>query len=119
MARFFNRKVTLDGHTFDSKKEASRYSELFLLQSSGAITDLSLHPEFELFPSFLVVENGKKKTIRKAVYTADFSYREPGNPRIIVEDVKDKNGFRTQVSALRCKIFLFRYKDSHELRIIA
>jgi hypothetical protein len=41
-------KTTIDGITFDSKKEAQRYCELRLLQKAGEITHLELQPAFRL-----------------------------------------------------------------------
>ena len=38
--KYHNRKTIVNGHTFDSKKEANRYSELLLLERAGAIHDL-------------------------------------------------------------------------------
>ena len=42
------RKVEIDGITFDSLKEANRYSELKLLEKAGLIKDLTLQPRFNL-----------------------------------------------------------------------
>lgn len=50
-AKYGNRKVALDGITFDSKKEAQRYTELKLLEKAGKITGLQLQREFELIPA--------------------------------------------------------------------
>lgn len=36
--KYNNRKIEVDGMVFDSKKEASRYEELLLLQKAGAIS---------------------------------------------------------------------------------
>lgn len=71
-------KVSLDGHTFDSRAEAAVYCELKLLQRGGHLTDLTVHPKYEL-----VVEG-----VKIASYTADFSFREEGRTRVI--DVKGK-----------------------------
>ncbi len=71
-------KTTVDGITFHSKKEASRYVDLMNLQKSGYISNLRLQPEFPL------MVNGKK--IGK--YVADFSYIRNGVR--IIEDVKSK-----------------------------
>ncbi len=49
-AKYGNRKVVVDGITFDSKKEAQRYTELKLLEKTGKITGLQLQREFELIP---------------------------------------------------------------------
>ena len=57
-------KTTIDGITFDSKKEAKRYTELRLLEKAGHITHLELQPEYQ------ITINGAK--ICK--YKADFRY---------------------------------------------
>ena len=71
-------KTTVDGITFDSKKEANRYVDLCRLESAGYIAHLRLQPEFPL------MVNGTK--IGK--YVADFSYLRNGQR--IIEDVKSK-----------------------------
>ena len=50
-AKYGNRKAVIDGITFDSKKEAQRYTELKLLEKAGKITGLQLQREFELIPA--------------------------------------------------------------------
>lgn len=48
--KFNASKVTLDGMTFDSKKELKRYIELKAMQQRGEIQDLQHHTKFELAP---------------------------------------------------------------------
>ncbi|WP_416330384.1 DUF1064 domain-containing protein, partial [[Clostridium] innocuum] len=43
-------KTEVDGIMFDSKREASRYQELRLLEQAGEITNLRLQVPFELIP---------------------------------------------------------------------
>ena len=81
---------TVDGTVFASKKEATRYGELKLLEKQGEITNLKLQPKF------LCVVNGKK--ICK--YFADFQY-ENRDGSVIIEDVK---GFPTRVYRLKKKL---------------
>lgn len=50
--KYKNKKITIDGITFDSKKEAQRYSELKILERGGKISQLVLQPRFELQESF-------------------------------------------------------------------
>lgn len=57
-------KTTIDGITFDSKREAKRYTELKLLEKTGMITHLELQPTYD------ITINGAK--ICK--YKADFRY---------------------------------------------
>lgn len=101
--KYHSRKTTIDGITFDSKKEAQRYVELKTLETAGRISHLVLQPEFVLIPSFK--KNGK--TFRKTVYRADFSYLDK-NGNYIIEDTK---GFKTDVYLLKKKLFEFTYPD--------
>lgn len=40
--KYGNRKIEVNGITFDSVKEANRYRELLLLEKAGAIQNLEL-----------------------------------------------------------------------------
>lgn len=104
MSKYHSKKTTLDGITFDSKREASRYAELKMLQRCGAIRDLRLQPEFVLQESFK--KNGK--TYRKIVYKADFEYFDIQQGKVIVEDVK---GVKTEVYKLKKKLFEYKYPE--------
>lgn len=98
---------TVDGITFDSVAEASRYNELRMIEKSGSISELELQPEFELQPGFR--RHGRKE--RAITYRADFRYRDidcDGTSRIVVEDVK---GHRTAVYRLKRKMLLYRYPE--------
>ena len=110
-------KVTIDGHTFDSKKESNRYMELKLLERSKVISDLRLQVEFELLPNQYITEkrygkNGKplkdKKMLleRRVVYRADFVYTLNETSETVVEDVK---GVRLPEYVLKRKMFLYKY----------
>ncbi len=94
-------KVTIDGHTFDSKKEAKRYGELKLLEMAGEISNLELQPKFDKFSingEILRYPNKKNGALGSPVtYTADFRYVETGKG-VVVEDVK---GMDTQVSRIK------------------
>lgn len=104
------KKTTIDGVTFDSKKEAQRYTVLQARVSAGEIHALQPQPRFELQPAFKDVRG---KTVRAIYYVADFQYVENGH--IIVEDVK---GMETAVFKLKRKLFLYRYGRQVVLRII-
>ena len=81
-SKYKNRKVIIDGHTFDSKKEAKRYQDLKILVKAGQIQDLHLQVVFVLVES--VVLSGRKKPAMR--YVADFVYCSDGLK--IIEDVK-------------------------------
>jgi hypothetical protein len=74
-----SRKSVIDGITFDSALEASRYRHLKARQEAGEISNLECHPRFPL------VVNGVKIG-PQGIYTADFRYSAGGV--VIVEDVK-------------------------------
>ena len=50
VSKYKNKKTVVDGITFDSKKEASRYLELKKLKDAGFIDDLELQVKFVLIP---------------------------------------------------------------------
>ena len=102
MNKYNAKKTKIDGITFDSKKEARRYTVLKSLQKAGKITNLKLQVPFELLPT----TKYKGETIRKTVYKADFTYTINGED--IVEDVK---GVETSVFRLKRKLLLMKYPD--------
>lgn len=110
MSKYHSKKITIDGNTFDSRKEYRRFCELSLLQRAGAITDLHRQVEFELIPAqrepdTIGVRGGVKKgkTLELAVkYVADFTYKENG--KTIVEDTK---GFKTKDYIIKRKLMLW------------
>lgn len=78
-------RTTIDGVTFASKKEASRYAELKLLERAGEISDLVLQPGYDL-----EVVGGfvKDDIVVIGRYVADFRYIDRRHQAVIVEDVK-------------------------------
>ena len=99
-SKYKAKKTNIDGHSFDSIKEANRYLELKLLERQGIIKDLRRQVRFELQPSYK--KNGK--TIQAISYVADFTYYQDN--KLIVEDTK---GFRTEVYKLKKKLFEHKY----------
>ena len=55
MSKYNSRKTTVDGITFDSKKEARRYLVLKQMEQDGEIKNLRLQVPVELVPSFEIV----------------------------------------------------------------
>ena len=96
--------VTLDGHRFDSRREAKRYEELKALEAAGKIAQLELQPRFELQPAFRY----RGEAVRKIEYVADFRYLDYERGGLVVEDVK---GMKTDVYRLKRKLFLAKYGD--------
>lgn len=109
--KYNNRKIEIDGKTFDSLKEGARYQELKLLKKAGEIEALTLQPRFLLVEAFKHQYNGK---IQKMEYIADFMYYDTKEKRMIVEDVK---GVRTKEYLLKKKLFLANFPE-YELREI-
>lgn len=100
--KYGNKKITIDGISFDSKKEAFKYRELKILEKAGIIKNLKLQPRYELQPKFK--KNGK--SFRKIEYVSDFEYAQDG--KIIVEDTK---GFLTDIYRLKLKMFEYNFPE--------
>lgn len=108
-SKYGNKKVKLDGHTFDSKLEAKYYQELLIRKRAGLIKDFTLQPKFELQPSY----KRDGKTVRKITYSADFKI-EHADGSIEVVDIK---GHITKEFALKRK--LFEYQTGLKLKVLA
>ena len=102
MSKYYSKKVIIDGHKFDSKKEGNYYLLLKSLEKAGAIKDLELQKEFILQDSFKI----NKKTRRKITYRADFTYITTADDKLHVIDVK---GFKTDIYRLKKKLFEYKY----------
>ncbi len=103
--KYHNRKVTVEGETYDSMKEYRRFCELVLLQRAGEISGLQRQVKFQLIPAQRTRgPDGKTRTERAVVYIADFVYTDNRTGRQIVEDVK---GMRTKEYILKRKMLLF------------
>jgi hypothetical protein len=105
--KYKNKKVTVNGKVFDSKKEAKRYCELINMQQAGLIKDLETQKKFILLDTFK--KNGK--TYRQISYYADFVYFDIYSKKTIVEDVKASKYFTTDVYKLKKKLFEYKYPD--------
>lgn len=84
-------KVSVDGHTFDSQKEADYYCELKLRLHSHEINGFCLQPTFILAP--------------KLKYKADFIVFHTDNSYEVI-DVK---GFKTKEYIAKKKVFEDKY----------
>ena len=90
------RKTVVDGHTFDSRKEAERYGELDLLQKQGVISGLVIHPLWDI-----VVEGTK---VCRVEY--DFRYEHPAHSgSVVIEDTKSPATRANRVYRLKKKLF--------------
>lgn len=68
--KYNNSKTVVDGITFDSKKEAKRYTVLKSLQDDGYIKDLKLQVPFELVPKQLGERSVRYIAVFSALVTA-------------------------------------------------
>lgn len=116
--KYGNKKITLDGITFDSRKEANRYRELKLLEKAGKISHLRLQVKFILIPaqyeqSKEKYQRGAKKGLykrgklleRECAYIADFVYIDADGKKI----VEDTKGMRTKDYIIKRKLMLHKY----------
>ncbi|MFR9206948.1 MAG: DUF1064 domain-containing protein [Lachnospiraceae bacterium] len=99
MSKYHSRKITVDGVSYDSKKEYNRYRELSMLEDAGIIHDLKRQVKFELLPSQRDLIIGG--SYRAPCCTFDFIFE---GDRLIVEDVK---GIRTKDYILKRKMLLY------------
>lgn len=96
MTKYHAKPTVVDGIRFASKREASRYGELKLLEKVGEIRDLKLQPIYKLVVSGELI----------CRYRPDFTYWDHRRKMEIVEDCK---GFRTPVYKLKCALFTALY----------
>lgn len=89
--------------SFDSRKEAQRFDQLYLLLKVNKIQDLVIQPEFLLIDT--IKHNGI--TYPKTKYIADFKYTQ--NNQTIVEDVKSDHTARLSTYRVKIKLFLSIY----------
>lgn len=95
--KYKNKKVTVNGITYDSIKECNRHQELILCERAGFIAELKHQVPFILFE--------KSEHGRVVKYIADFTYKMPDG-RLVVEDVK---GVKTDVYKLKKRIMAEKY----------
>lgn len=87
-------RTTVDGVTFDSKREAERWQQLRLQERAGAISNLRRQVPFALVVNRMLI----------CQYFGDFVYERDG--REVVEDAK---GMRTETYRLKKKLMLAIY----------
>lgn len=117
--KYHNKKITVDGITFDSKREYARYCELVLLEKAKKISNLRRQVKFILIPAqyeksserYKKGENKgqlKRGTLleRECAYIADFVYIDNETNKKVVEDTK---GMRTKDYIIKRKLMLERY----------
>lgn len=111
--KYSNIKTCVNGISFDSRKEARRYSELLLLQRAGVIRDLELQKKYVLIPAQYEtyerygkkgqrLQDGQRLVEKECAYLADFVYKEDG--KTIVEDTK---GIKTKDYIIKRKLMFY------------
>ena len=100
--KYGNKKTVVDGITFDSRKEATRFAELKLLQRAGEIFDLQRQVPFTLIPK--QVRDGRVIE-RPCVYKADFVYKNKDGTEV----VEDTKGMRTKEYVIKRKLMLWQF----------
>jgi len=103
LTKYNNKRITVDGITFDSLAEERRYRELRLLWRANQIDELKVHPRYELEPKFTDADGKKHRAI---TYAGDFEYIQNG--QTICEDVK---GVETAVFRLKAELMARRYPN--------
>ena len=111
--KYNNKKCEFEGLKFDSKKELLRYRQLLVLQEEGKIMELNRQVPFELIPT----QRYNGKTYRSCKYYADFTYREPDNNKLVVEDVKGGKATQTTEFIIKEKLLIQRYRNEIDFRI--
>ena len=101
-AKYKNERTEIDGHKFDSIKEAEYYVILKDREKKGEIRYLKLQYPVEIQPSFT---DKQGKRIRAITYRADFYFYDCTLKSWRIIDVK---GFKTDVYLLKKKLLAYK-----------
>lgn len=96
-SKYHATRATVDGITFDSKREAARYVELKALTKAGEISDLRCQVIYHLFTAKMP-EGVPVQLPRRFQYRVDFRYMDNNTCDYVHEDVK---GVRTPMYKLK------------------
>lgn len=108
-SKYGNRKVILDGMTFDSGKEASRYVQLREMAVRQEIATLSRQVKYTLQEATVDSEGKRQRAI---TYSADFVYEQDG--KVVIEDVKSVATAKSESFRLRWRMLLAKFRgDPH------
>ncbi len=116
-AKYGNKRLTIDGVTWDSKREYQRWLALRQAEKDGLISDLERQPKYELVPAikekYIKHLKTKDKVCERTAqlpitYTADFRYIKDG--KTVVEDVKASPHMAALDPKFLIKEKLFRWK---------
>ena len=115
MAKYKNKKMSVNGLSFDSIKEGKRYMHLLEKQHNGEISSLQtqvkyvlIHSQYEFYERYgkkgQRLKDGRRLVERECCYIADFVYIDNKTGKTVVEDTK---GFKTKDYAIKRKLMLF------------
>ncbi len=122
-AKYGNKRLTIDGVTWDSKREYQRWLVLRQAEKDGLISNLERQPKFELVPAIKETYIKHLKTKDKEcertaqlpiTYTADFQYIKDG--KTVVEDVKASKFMLPKEFTIKAK--LMRYVHGIAVRCV-
>lgn len=114
--KYRNKKVVIDGISFDSTKEGKRYLVLKEAQERGIISDLERQPQFVLIPkvteTYVKHLKTKDKECERTVqlpitYKGDFRYVKDGVT--VVEDVKASAYMLDPKFLIKEKLFRWKF----------
>lgn len=101
--KYRNKKTQVDGRTFDSKLEATRWVQLKKMEEAGLIFDLKCQVPFTLEVAGCLI----------CKYVADFVYINGDGSRV----VEDAKGVRTREYQIKRKLMMAIYRiDIKEFR---
>ena len=111
--KYHSKKITVEGQTFDSKKEYLKFKELELLERAGKIQNLKRQVEYLLIPAQFGMmpdpKTGRMKRVcleRACTYKADFTYNDESG-KLHVVDVKGyKGGGAYSIFKIKKKLML-------------
>lgn len=110
--KYGNKKIIINGVTYDSKAEYKYINDLELKQKAGYISNLKTKPRYILLESF---KDNQGNTIRQISYKPEAYYIENGQE--IVLEVKSKPTI-TEAYTIRKKLFLKRYPHIKFIEIV-
>jgi hypothetical protein len=106
MSKYGAIKTILDGHKFDSRKEANYYSQLKIRKRIGEISDFTLQPKYIIIDSYKCPLTGRK--IPATTYSADFLVTYPDGREEVI-DIKSEATAKKESYRIKKKAFEQRY----------
>lgn len=105
-SKYGNKRQTIDGISFDSKKEADYYLHLKLMKKAGQIKDFKRQVSFDLFAW---VDNNAMPNQREKIGThrVDFLVENTDGS----QEVREVKGFATSLWDYKRKVFEANYPE--------